>query len=365
MPGFVDIHTHYDAELIAAPALTESVRHGVTTVTVGSCSISAILSDPDDCSDLFTRVEAVPRAQVLPLLRRAKTWNTPREYVDFLRSHPLGPNVTSFMGHSDLPRQGDGARSAPSSMPSPTEAELVEMERWLGEALDCGLLGMSTMTNKWDKLDGDRFRSHPLPRPTASARVSPPSRGASPARPNPPGPRRHRDARSMRSCSCSRRPASACARLSKATLITMADAKSSSRPPSRHRGITRFVNRVLRGDMRWQTLPVPFEVYADGVDLVVFEESAPDARCSISSMPRYRNELMTDEAYRRKFRRLRQAIHAARVAPRFRRRARDGMSRRRHGRKSFGGSPGRAASTPSMRFSISSSSTARSFAGAR
>src|SRR4051794_18101034 len=53
-PGFLDLHTHYDAELIAAPALRESVRHGVTTVAVGSCSISTILSDPEDCSDLFT-----------------------------------------------------------------------------------------------------------------------------------------------------------------------------------------------------------------------------------------------------------------------------------------------------------------------
>ncbi|MFI5290543.1 MAG: amidohydrolase family protein, partial [Polyangia bacterium] len=67
-PGFVDMHTHYDAELLAAPALRESVRHGVTTVTVGSCSISTILSEPEDCSDLFTRVESVPREQVLPLL---------------------------------------------------------------------------------------------------------------------------------------------------------------------------------------------------------------------------------------------------------------------------------------------------------
>src|SRR5258708_124532 len=79
MPGFVDVHTHYDEELIAAPALTESLRHGVTTVTVGSCSISTILSDAEDCSDLFTRVESVPREQVLPLLRRAKTWSTPGE----------------------------------------------------------------------------------------------------------------------------------------------------------------------------------------------------------------------------------------------------------------------------------------------
>ncbi len=82
-PGFLDMHTHYDAELIAAPSLSESVRHGVTTVTIGSCSVSAVLAEPEDCSDLFTRVEAVPRTHVLPLLEKTKTWSTPREYVDF------------------------------------------------------------------------------------------------------------------------------------------------------------------------------------------------------------------------------------------------------------------------------------------
>ena len=102
VPGFVDLHTHYDAELIAAPSLSESVRHGVTTVTVGSCSISAVLAEPEDCSDLFTRVESVPREHVLPLLRKRKTWSSPAEYIAFLRDQPLGPNVTSFLGHSDL-----------------------------------------------------------------------------------------------------------------------------------------------------------------------------------------------------------------------------------------------------------------------
>lgn len=72
MPGFIDMHTHYDAELVAAPALKESVRHGVTTVMIGSCSISMVLSAPEDCSDLFTRVESVPREHVLPLLQERK-----------------------------------------------------------------------------------------------------------------------------------------------------------------------------------------------------------------------------------------------------------------------------------------------------
>ncbi|MCU1277727.1 MAG: N-acyl-D-glutamate amidohydrolase, partial [bacterium] len=139
MPGFLDVHTHYDAELLAAPSLSESIRHGVTTVTVGSCSISTILSDPEDCSDLFTRVESVPREQVLPLLLRHKRWSTPRDYVDFLSAHPLGPNVTAFLGHSDLRTRVLGLGRAVDPRVRPTRDEFAAMERHLEEALDCGL----------------------------------------------------------------------------------------------------------------------------------------------------------------------------------------------------------------------------------
>lgn len=71
-PGFLDTHTHYDAEMIVAPSLSESVRHGVTTVLVGSCSLSMICSEAEDASDIFTRVETVPREKVLPILQEKK-----------------------------------------------------------------------------------------------------------------------------------------------------------------------------------------------------------------------------------------------------------------------------------------------------
>mgnify|MGYP006176693855 CR=1 FL=1 len=101
-PGFLDTHTHYDAELIVAPSLSESVRHGVTTVLVGSCSLSMVCSPAEDASDIFTRVETVPREKVLPILQQHKTWSTPLQWVEFIQQQPMGPNVISLLGHSDL-----------------------------------------------------------------------------------------------------------------------------------------------------------------------------------------------------------------------------------------------------------------------
>src|SRR5690349_17148184 len=59
-PGFIDLHTHYDAEIEVGPGLKESVRHGVTSVVLGSCSLSMAVGTPDDLADMFCRVEAIP-----------------------------------------------------------------------------------------------------------------------------------------------------------------------------------------------------------------------------------------------------------------------------------------------------------------
>ena len=303
MPGFVDVHTHYDAELIAAPSLSESVRHGVTTVTVGSCSISAILADADDCSDLFTRVESVPREHVLPLLREKKTWRETGEYVEFLRRHPLGPNVLSFLGHSDLRTRVLGLARAVDPDARPTPAELAEMRRLLDDALDHGMLGLSTMTNPWDKLDGERFRSAQLPSTYATW-----------------GEYRalhqvlRRRGRILQSAPSLVKKVNALLfmfessslffrKTLKTTLITLADGKAS--PKWLHRFIgnfTQWVNRALGSDLRWQTLPSVFEVYADGIDLVVFEEFGAGQAALHLADEVARNALLRDEKYRRAFR---------------------------------------------------------------
>lgn len=79
IPGMVDIHTHYDVEVLLSPGVKESVRHGVTTVLLGSCSLSTIHAGPSDAGDLFGRVEAIPRKFVVNTLDQVQTWTSARE----------------------------------------------------------------------------------------------------------------------------------------------------------------------------------------------------------------------------------------------------------------------------------------------
>lgn len=301
-PGFIDTHTHYDAEVIASPSLRESVRHGVTTVTIGNCSISMTSLDAEDCSDLFTRVESVPREHVLPLLKEKKTWNNIPEYVEFLKQHPLGANVSSFVGHSEIRAAVLGLGRSVDGSAKITNAEYAQMENMLEEALDHGLLGMSAMTTSWDKLDGDRYRSASLPSTYAKWKEFRKlnailrKRGAI-----------HQGAPNIVTKVNMflffwesmgfflRKPL-------KTTLISLMDLKASPWLVSIVAPITRMINKLGNADFRWQSLPNPFEVYADGIDLVIFEEFGAGQAALHLREEVERNALMKDESYRRRFR---------------------------------------------------------------
>lgn len=91
MPGFIDVHTHYDAEVLVAPGLGESVRHGVTTAIIGNCSLSTVYTTPVDAADLFSRVEALPRDHVIKALENGKSWTDPESYIDSIETLRSGP----------------------------------------------------------------------------------------------------------------------------------------------------------------------------------------------------------------------------------------------------------------------------------
>ena len=300
LPGMVDIHTHYDVEVLDGPGLPESVRHGVTTVLVGSCSLSTVHVGGEDAGDLFGRVEAIPREHVISAIDEAKTWNSGREYIAALESRPLGPNIASFIGHSDIRTATMGLDRATRGDTRPTSGEQAQMERMLAEALDAGFLGMSSQQLLFDKIDGATCRSRTLPSTDAKPREL----------------RRlktllRKRGRVLQSGPDITNPLNLVSQVAqslpvlrdklKTSLLSAADIKANPFAIAALGPVARLVNR-LGADFRWQHLPVPFEVYADGIDLVVFEEFGSGAAALHLRDEIERNALLNDENYRRRFR---------------------------------------------------------------
>ncbi|AZG44632.1 N-acyl-D-amino-acid deacylase family protein [Gordonia insulae] len=300
MPGMIDIHTHYDVEVLAQPGLSESLRHGVTTILVGSCSLSTIHVDGTDAGDLFGRVEAIPRQNVIDIVDRHKTWSTPADYIDALEDRPLGPNVAAFIGHSDMRTAAMGLDRATRKSVRPTASEQEQMERWLSMALDAGFVGMSSQQLLFDKLDGDTCRSRTLPstyaKPRELRRLKAILRRtgrilqAGPDITNP----LNVGSQVFTSMGIGRNTL-------KTSLLSAADIKANPFAIKLMGPLAALANR-FRGDFRWQHLPVPFEVYADGIDLVIFEEFGSGAAALHLKEEVERNDLLRDEDYRRRFR---------------------------------------------------------------
>lgn len=309
-PGFLDTHTHYDAELIVSPSLSESVRHGVTTVLVGSCSLSMVCSPAEDASDIFTRVETVPREKVLPILQQHKTWSTPLQWIEFIQQQPMGPNVISLLGHSDLRVGVMGLHRATDRAVVPTESELQQMEDILATALNAGFLGLSTMCLKWDKIDGDREWSKSLPSTYARwkeirrfnrmlrqrGRVH---QGA----PNAANP--------LQITQYLQQALGLFGKPLKTTLISMLDLKGNKSLQMMAR-LAAWSANLLGGNFRWQLLPTPFAIYADGMDVVLFEEFGAGEMALDLKNQIERNALLQDEGYRRNFRK----FYAQKLSPR-------------------------------------------------
>ncbi len=301
MPGFIDLHTHYDAEVELAPSLSESVRHGVTSVMMGSCSLSLALGTPEDLADQFCRVEAIPYDTVRALLERNKDWETLGEYLAHLDALPLGPNVGSFVGHSALRSHVMGLERSLDERVKPSSAELSRMEALLREGLDEGYAGFSIMTLPWDKIGGSRpIRSRPLPSTFASwseyrrfTRILRERGRVFQGVPNITT-KVNVFLFLLESVGLLRPPL-------KTTVISMMDTRANRGIHWQIGWLSRFFNAVLEADFRWQALPEVFDLWSDGIDLVVFEEFGAGAAALHLQDLAARQLLLEDPEYRARF----------------------------------------------------------------
>src|SRR5712691_9055149 len=102
-PGFVDVHTHYDAQVTWDRLCTPSCWHGVTSVVIGNCGFALAPCRPSDRERLLRMLEHVEGMPFESLHAGvAWEWESFAEYVRALRARPLGVNVGALLGHSAL-----------------------------------------------------------------------------------------------------------------------------------------------------------------------------------------------------------------------------------------------------------------------
>ena len=144
-PGFVDIHTHLDAQLAWDPIGTSSCWHGITSVTLGNCGVTfaPVQNDPGArafLAEMMESVEDIPRRAILEGL--PWDWTGYDGYLAWLDRIPKGPNVGGLVGHCAVRVAAMGERSLDETPASADDIAI--MTRLVDEAMAAGALGFST-----------------------------------------------------------------------------------------------------------------------------------------------------------------------------------------------------------------------------
>jgi N-acyl-D-amino-acid deacylase len=140
-PGFIDVHTHYDAQINWDGLAQPSLEHGVTTVVTGNCSLTVAPlreAQRDRLCKMFRQIEDLPLAAFDEGIDWV--WESYGEWIDSLRGK-LGINLAPLVGHSALRMwvMGEDAFHREA-----TDAEVGQMQELLRDALDAGASGVST-----------------------------------------------------------------------------------------------------------------------------------------------------------------------------------------------------------------------------
>jgi N-acyl-D-amino-acid deacylase len=143
MPGMVDVHTHYDAQITWDPTLSPSVALGVTTAVMGNCGFGIAPCPPPLRETLLRNLSVVEGMDVDALLAGTR-WDFESfpQYLDMLERQKPQANVAVLAQHSTIRNAVLGEDA--SSVAAPTEGQLQEMKRLVAEAMDAGAAGFAS-----------------------------------------------------------------------------------------------------------------------------------------------------------------------------------------------------------------------------
>src|SRR5438309_9204280 len=157
LPGWVDIHTHYDGQATWDPQLTPSSWHGVTTTVFGNCSVGFAPVRPG-CEpfliNLMEGVEDIPGSVLSEGVEFG--WESFPDYLDALERRPHVVDIGTQVPHAALRFFVMGERGADHAE-RPTADEVDEMGRLVRQALEAGALGFSTSRTRKHRAADGRF----------------------------------------------------------------------------------------------------------------------------------------------------------------------------------------------------------------
>ncbi len=155
VPGFVDIHTHYDGQATWDSEMGPSSWHGVTTVVMGNCGVGFAPAKKDKHDWLIGLMEGVEDIPGTALAEGMKwDWESFPDYLDALERLPRTIDIGTHVPHGALRAYVMGQRGADNE--EPTEADIAEMARLVEEGLRAGALGFSTSRTILHKsIDGE------------------------------------------------------------------------------------------------------------------------------------------------------------------------------------------------------------------
>jgi N-acyl-D-amino-acid deacylase len=152
MPGIIDSHTHFDAQITWDPYVRPSPAMGVTTVVIGNCGFTIAPCKPE-AREITMRNLTQVEGMSLDVLRQSIVWDfeTFPQYLAQLGRNGSVVNVAAYIGHSSLRTYAMGADATTRSA---TESEIARMQAIVREAMEAGAVGFASSTSPAHNGDG-------------------------------------------------------------------------------------------------------------------------------------------------------------------------------------------------------------------